>query len=89
MKRQQAQGIASTLLICLALFSASYRYIATQRFKSEALVNANILANNVAPMLAFNNQKSVKILMHYFISMPDLYYLSIVSKNKISLIGAN
>ncbi|MDW5415217.1 diguanylate cyclase [Iodobacter sp. CM08] len=76
-------GIASTLLVCLALFSASYSYIATQRLKSEALANAHILANNVAPMLVFNDQKAAKTLVHSFTDMPDLRYLSIVNtKNK-------
>ncbi len=72
-------GIATTLLICLALFSVSYCYIAVQRLKSEALVNANILASNIAPMLAFNDQKAAKTLVHSFITMPDLTYLSIVN----------
>ncbi|MCX7205851.1 MAG: diguanylate cyclase [Proteobacteria bacterium] len=72
-------GIATTLLVCLALFSVSYSYIAVQRLKSEAMVNANILASNIAPMLVFNDQKAAKTLVHSFITMPDLTYLSIVN----------
>ncbi|NHQ87751.1 diguanylate cyclase [Iodobacter sp. HSC-16F04] len=77
-------GIAGTLLVCLALFSVSYSYLAVQRLKTEAIVNANILAANIAPMLVFNDQKAAKTLVHSFITMPDLAYLSIVnSQNQI------
>ncbi|AMC33309.1 sensor domain-containing diguanylate cyclase [Janthinobacterium sp. B9-8] len=77
-------GIAATLLVCLALFSASYSYIAMQRLKSEAMVNAHILASNIAPMLVFNDPSAAKTLVHSFIAMPDLAYLSVVnSQNQI------
>ncbi|AZN36676.1 sensor domain-containing diguanylate cyclase [Iodobacter ciconiae] len=72
-------GIATTLLVCLALFSISYTYIAVQRLKSEAMVNANILAANIAPILVFNDQKAARILAHSFVGMPDLVYLGIVN----------
>jgi diguanylate cyclase len=72
-------GIASTLLVCLVLFSVSSSYIAVQRLKRETLVNAQILASNIAPMLVFNDKRAAKTLVHSFIAMPDLNYLSIVN----------
>ena len=77
-------GIAGTLLLCLALFSVSYSYIATQRLKSEALANGHILASNIAPMLVFNDPGSAKVLVHSFTSMPDLVYLKIVNSSNQS-----